>query len=232
MLQNWDRLGLSCNKVDVLGCILPNRPEDTVVINARRFVSRAIEHWQSVHIEKNNSKTPVQMINSFFKSAETSSGNASSTLSSRKITPVALPTMSSPTLNLNSSHRKKFQYQAVDQLLDPHINLKHVPENIMEEFAIGQSLRTVHVGANKMISNNAIIENYETSVSCLKEYHGLLVSISNKKDKQDNFSLSSLPPKTVRLNTHNINEVYTTLYKTNRETNENTNNPSRILISQ
>ena len=137
LLQNWDKLGLSWNNVDVLGCILPNR-----ILLLFMLADLSVEQMNigSLYIlTKTTVRSLYSSTNSFFKSAETSGGNASSTQSSQKITPVALPTMPSPTLNLNSSHRKKFQYQAVDQLLDPHINLKHVPENIMEEFAIEQA---------------------------------------------------------------------------------------------
>ena len=74
-------------------------------MNACRFVSGAIEHWQSVHIEKDNSKKPVQKINSSFKSAETSHGNVSSTQSSQKITPVCV------TNNVISNLEFKFESQ-------------------------------------------------------------------------------------------------------------------------
>lgn len=49
LMHHWDELGLSWNSQDVLGCILPNRTQDTVVINASRFVLRPEKHWNTVH---------------------------------------------------------------------------------------------------------------------------------------------------------------------------------------
>lgn len=51
-MQHWDKLGLTWNATDVLGCILPNKADETVVVNARRFLIRPIEHWNTVHTQK------------------------------------------------------------------------------------------------------------------------------------------------------------------------------------
>ena len=49
LMLHWDELKLSWNCQDILGCILPNKKEETVVINAQRFLMSPVEHWNSVH---------------------------------------------------------------------------------------------------------------------------------------------------------------------------------------
>ena len=87
--------------------------------------------------------------------------------------------------------------------MDPHVDLKHQPENVFEKYSIGQVFQSVHVGANKMISAT-ITENYKTSISCLKEYYELLKTTNG--EQPEIFELQ--PTRIVRLNPHNINDVY------------------------
>ena len=49
LMLNWDKLQLSWNNIDVLGCILPNKVNEIAILNSRRFIQRPIEHWDSVH---------------------------------------------------------------------------------------------------------------------------------------------------------------------------------------
>ena len=62
-------------------------------------------------------------------------------------------------VNLKLHYTQKFQTTHIDQLLDPHVDLKQQPENVFEKFSIGQVFKSVQVGANKMISRATIIEN-------------------------------------------------------------------------
>ena len=49
LMLNCDKLQLSWNNIDVLGCILPNKVNEIAILNSRRFIQRPIEHWDSVH---------------------------------------------------------------------------------------------------------------------------------------------------------------------------------------
>ena len=49
LMLNWDKLQLSWNNIDVLGCILPNKANEIAILNSRRFIQRLIEHWDSVY---------------------------------------------------------------------------------------------------------------------------------------------------------------------------------------
>ena len=112
----------------------------------------------------------------------------------------------STSISLKVKQKKKVQqFVPVDKLLDSRIDLIHEPTNSVEEFALGQVFKLVNVGANKMLTNQAILDNYDASVSCLKEYHALI--------KASNDSCSLPQPPTVKLNKHNINDVYDALYK-------------------
>ena len=93
--------------------------------------------------------------------------------------------------------------------MDPHVDLKRQPENVFEKFSIGQVFKSVHVSAKKKISSATIIENYKTSISCLKEYYEL--HKTSNREQTEKFELP--PPITVRLHPQNINDVYSALYK-------------------
>lgn len=66
----------------------------------------------------------------------------------------------------------------IDKLLDKKINLKQNPASTIEEFVSGQVFKLVNIGANKMITNEVILDNHEASFICLKEYYAL-VSTNN-----------------------------------------------------
>ena len=54
--------------------------------------------------------------------------------------------------------------------IDPKIDFKgYSPSNENEELALGCTLKMIHVGASKMVSNAAILENYFNSVEIQKE---------------------------------------------------------------
>ena len=87
-------------------------------------------------------------------------------------------------VNLIARHNKKKLQSTVDYMLDPRIDLKYNSSHTqLEQFAIGQVLQIVSVGLNKMISAQAMLENYNSSVSCLKDYHLILKDLNadNKK---------------------------------------------------
>ena len=75
LMAHWDELDLSWNNQDVLGCILPNDPDQSVIINAR-FILRPEKHWHSVQ-EKKSTRTQKSLLSSYFtKATAASSTNA------------------------------------------------------------------------------------------------------------------------------------------------------------
>ena len=84
--------------------------------------------------------------------------------------------------------------------MDPTIDLKQNPTNDLQEWAVGTIFNTVHQGANKCLSNAAVVENYEISYEILHKYHKTI------KSSHDQLRKIPPPPK-VRLNCHNILDV-------------------------
>ena len=63
-----------------------------------------------------------------------------------------------------SDNKKKLQ-PTVDYMLNPRVDLKYnSSQTQLEQFAIGQVLQ--RVGVNKMVNAQAMLENYNSSVSC------------------------------------------------------------------
>ena len=112
-------------------------------------------------------------------------------------------------VNLIARHNKKKLQSTVDYMLDPRIDLKYNSSHTqLEQFAIGQVLQIVSVGLNKMISAQAMLENYNLSVSCLKDYHLILKDLN-----ADNKKAVFPQPITVQRNKHNISNAIKALFK-------------------
>ena len=99
--------------------------------------------------------------------------------------------------------KKKVVEQRIDTMLDKGINFKgHAPKNISEVYALGQALKLLNIGATRAISSQTTLEQYKSSVSCVREWHEIAMKQLKAKMK---------PPPTVRLNDHNINDGYRVL---------------------
>ena len=86
-------------------------------------------------------------------------------------------------------------------MLDPQINLAHKPQDDLERWALGTVYKTVYQGANKCISNAAVLEFYNNGHGMVKDYHTVLKKSGIKV-------LANLPPPMkVRLNDHNITNI-------------------------
>ena len=131
--------------------------------------------------------------------------------------PMSLPSTNKATttksanniVNIKVGDHKKKVHPTVDYMLDPCIDLKYNSSHTqLEQFAMGQVLQIVNIKVNKMISAQAMLENYNSSVCCLKQYH-LILKDSNADNKK-----AVLPqPITVQLNNHNINNAIKVLFK-------------------
>ena len=85
--------------------------------------------------------------------------------------------------------------------------MKHQPKNDLETWVPGTIYKLVHQGVSKCISNATIIDYYQSSIGLVKNYHSLL-----KTSGQQEFKSLPQPPE-VRLNAHNISDVYKNLYE-------------------
>ena len=74
--------------------------------------------------------------------------------------------------------------------------------HICDRFALGHALKSINIGATKAISSTTTLEQYQASVSCVAEWHGIAMKKLGQKMN---------PPPTVHLNAHNINDGYRVL---------------------
>ena len=92
-------------------------------------------------------------------------------------------------------------------MLDPCIDHKHDPNRKIETWALGFVFKTVHQGANKCLSNAAVIENCQVGHGIANYYYDV-IKTSNVKQWSN-----IPPPPRVRLNNHNINDVHKALFE-------------------
>ena len=72
-------------------------------------------------------------------------------------------------MKANYRHSQLHQ-SSIIEMIDPKIDFKgHSPGNKNQELALGHTLKMIYVGANKMVSNLTILENFLTSVEIQKE---------------------------------------------------------------
>ena len=84
--------------------------------------------------------------------------------------------------------------------MNPTIDLKQNPTNDLQKWAVGTVFKTVHQGANKCLSNAAVVENYEIGYEMVNEYHNTIKSSYDQLRKIP-------PPLKGCLNCHNILDV-------------------------
>lgn len=240
LMSNWDSLNLSWNYQDVLGCLLPNDPKHYALVNARRFIQRPILHWSTVHEEKKKGqKSQIKLTNhpslpppntedsddATQPSSQPSSQSSSSPSSSQSSSGSSSQPSSQPKVNYRHSQLRQ---PTIGDLSDPRIDFKgHSPKNANEEMALGHALKMLHVGANKMLSNKAVLENYYSSVEIKIEQYEFYKSLNQENIRKGTCLLPR--PVTARLNDHNINDGYEAILKAYRNYNQDTDNPYRVL---
>ena len=67
--------------------------------------------------------------------------------------------------------------------MDPTIDLKQNPINDMQKWPVGIVFKTIHQGANKYLSNAAVVENYEIGYEMVNEYHNTIKSSHDQLHK-------------------------------------------------
>ena len=113
-------------------------------------------------------------------------------------------------------------------MIDPKIDfMGHSPSNKNEELALGHTLKMIHVGANKIVSNATTLENYFTSVEIQKEQFQYFQSLNMEGICKGMMHL--LRTITVRLNDHNTNDRFEAILKSYQKYNFETDNPYRAI---
>ena len=251
LLQNWDQLGLTWMENDVAGCIIPDNPKHFCFINARHFLQRPVEHFQSVHEPREpqtkKMKTQVPMKRSFFSSVPFSSNPTSSSSSSVPSISENVGNSTEVPLQINveqsseckevpetcsssllrspkaGSGHPKLQPK-IDEMIAPTIHINHKPSTPygIDTWAMGSMFMNVHIGVNKNLSHAAVLDYHKVGHQMVKDYHATVTRSSK--------SFSALPcPPYVTLTDKNINQVHKSLYETFRWENTEKDNPYRAL---
>ena len=236
LMCNWDSLNLSWNSQDILGCLLPNDPKHYALVNARRFIQRPIQHWQTVHEEKKKAQksqialpTAPSSSSSILQTTSIASAEESAPGSSSVTTSHSSKTAPKTTLSDKVNYRhSQLRQPTIGEVTDHRIDFKgHSPKNMNEEMALGHALKMLHVGANKMLSSAAVLENYLSSMEMKVEQYEYYKSLNSDALRKGTCVLPR--PITARLNDHNINDGYEAILKAYQKYNLDANNPYRIL---
>ena len=204
-------------------------PSSTITSSETSFSSPASTDTEPMFAASCSSLTMAD------SSSTTSCSSSSIMTSSSSSTAISLSSSemnssSSSTFSMKHNHRKSDLRQQTIEEVVPETKMDfigHFPQNTNEEMALGQALKIIHVGANKMISSAAVLENYQATMEIKQEqwqyYHSLNASAIRKGD-------CLLPsPIKVRLNPHNINDGYSAILSAYRNHKNDDDNPYRIL---
>ena len=134
----------------------------------------------------------IQPPSSFFKKREFSSQSVAEGRS-------GTTSSSSSSIKTASLQPKKPIFGDIRNI-DPTIDLKQNPTNDLQKWAVGTVFKTVHQGANKCLSNAAVVENYEIGYEMVNEYHNTIKSSHDQLRKIP-------PPLKGCVNCHNILDV-------------------------
>ena len=176
--------------------------DETVVINAKRFLLRPEVHYNQVHAvdDKKSKKMRLTVpVSDFFtkqKSRNSTPGLSEKVKSSSSSTKAPKPKQPSV---------------SIQDMLDPVISTSAAPKSDMERWALGTMYKMVHQGANNCISNLTVLDYYDSGIEMVKDYHNVLKSSSELRASAD-FKKIQPPPKAA-LNNHKIVNVQKVLFE-------------------
>ena len=189
LVNQWDMLKLLEDKIDLVGCFLPWNSAHFARPNARRFIHNPKEHVDMCHPATNKVTTKKRQ-----------------TLFSFPTKPAKVMALETPPSSSEDSTQTKIKgtwnkmttYYTMN-LFSTSIPLKGRTKITPSDFGKGVCLSMVHIGINQMISQRAIIQNYETAYEGLLSYHDFFVGLISKQP-----GVTIPPPVKVQLNEHNI----------------------------
>ena len=237
LMENWDKLNLSWNQQEVLGCILPNNDTDSIITNAK-LILRPEKHWNSVHNlgKINPQKSALQRSLKTFIQKEASkeetplSSQANTELELVVVGNAPTPSSENPCQSAKkraaSGKKTKFHHKfsssqsTIVAHFDPKINMVgYSPTNKLEKLALGHTLKTIHLGCNSAASDTTIIKFYQSGLDTLREYHQNFV-----KDLAGSSSNTLLPP-IVTLNDKNIHHGVKAIVEAYQKLDKSEDNP-------
>ena len=157
LVSNWNTLKIPAKYMDYVGCFLAWNKAHHADPNSRRFIREPNEHPKTTHIYTTSAVTKKR------------SQKQASLTSQPPKKAIALDKSSSSTTTTKQTkiigkYSKTHHFNRIETFMT---NLPITGEctTSMEQFGKGFCLSIVHSGVNKMLSNDAIIENYQTAIA-------------------------------------------------------------------
>lgn len=154
--SNWDALKIADKYLDYVGCFLPWNKTHHAGPNARRYIRDPKDHPKSTHAyttKEIGKKRPQKQASLSFQPPK-------KVMSLDKSPP---PPNSNQT-TIMGKWSKKHKFNRIETFMTD-LSLTSECTTPMARFGKGFCLSMVHSGVNKMLSNDAIIENYQTSIA-------------------------------------------------------------------
>ena len=197
LINNFDSLKISEDKIDFIGCFLPYDPVVVAGPSPRRFLHECAEHVKASHIwTKEVSITAVKRKQKQTSLTKSSGASSSTTNNDLSVNPGP---SSSQTVIAVKDKNFAVRCRTIDSF-STIIPLLGKCRNSDDEFAKGYCISVVHLGVNKMLSNAAALEYYG---------HGYEFAMKGHIDHLRTKGHNDLPdPIKVSLNDHNIQKVH------------------------
>ena len=210
LIDQWSILDVADNLLDLAGSFIPEDKNVHAAPNGRRFILRPTEH-SAFHSKPSSTTGKSAIIN---VSTNKLVPNEKGTIRTEQS--VARTSKDKSTkVTLKNNHQLKLMH--IGNLLDPKIKLTDLSKDRSSTWSKTFCLKTVHTGVNKLISNTATIEMYDTVIEGVREYHSTILAgaeINNKK---------IAPPSKVVLDKDKIHVAQSALLKSYQNDTGETN---------
>ena len=203
LIDNFDKIGMTADTSDVVGCFIPLEESVMAGPNGRRFIIRPTEHVSTCHPQTSNKlkqlKKPM-----FAKALPTGSKPKNDVVI---VSEARKRSAGTDNATLVTKYNKKLKFANVGALLgQTKINLAEKCADATDEFAKGLCIKIVHGGVNMKHPHTNIMESYELATDAISSYHELLTK--NKDVRVTvNERVTAAPPPKVTVNLNNISRV-------------------------
>ena len=184
LINNWDDAKIPDDLMDIVGCFICSLDELHMGPDKNNFFKDPTEHRKSYHLElrfedatkvSKKHQERVELIQKLLVVDTETAAPKTLTLSKPAVvTKETSITSSSSTAEqaiLTSKYHKKTKFRFVDQTFQKKLAVQSKCESSLQKVAKGFCLSVVHSGVNKCLSENAIIEMYNTAYRGIYDHH-------------------------------------------------------------
>ena len=208
LIRNWDDLEIAYSHMNIVGCFIDLNPKVFAGPNKRKYLEIPSDHFREVHPDKYKEKMTAKDLKRHTKH------QASLGVKPPKLMTLEKPDSdSTPPGNDAAQCRLSFRRTHVTNVpqLMKYFKRTNVPligkcNGPVEAFGKSYCLSMVHVGVNKCLSNESILENYRTAMHGMQAWQGFC-NTRLELDMPSSSSSNSTPPMippTIQINKNNI----------------------------